>query len=125
VKPLDQRRPTLKRPYETVVIFDATLPDETIQSENAKLEEFIRKNAEFEKSELMGKKYLAYTIRKKKTGIYYLYLYKGDGDVAGKLEKHLKLNESVLRHLSVVRSENSAKPNMTTPLPIPIEEERK
>jgi small subunit ribosomal protein S6 len=103
VKPQDQRRLTLKRPYETVVIFDATLPDDTIQSESGKLEEFFRKNAEFEKTEVMGKKYLAYPIRKKKTGIFHLYLYIGDGDIAGKLEKHLKLNEAVLRHLSVGR----------------------
>jgi small subunit ribosomal protein S6 len=93
----------LKRPYETVVIFDATLPDTTIQSENAKLEEFFRKNAEFEKTEVMGKKMLAYPISKKKTGIFHLYLYSGEGDVAGKLEKYLKLNETVLRHLSVGR----------------------
>ena len=93
----------MKRPYETVVIFDATLPDDAIKSESGKLEEFFRKNAEFEKTEVMGKKYLAYPIRKKKTGIFHLYLYNGDGDVAGKLEKHLKLNETVLRHLSVGR----------------------
>jgi small subunit ribosomal protein S6 len=116
----------LKRPYETVVIFDATLPDDTIKSESGKLEEFLKKNAEFEKTEVMGKKYLAYPISKKKTGVYYLYLYKGEGDVAGKLEKYLKLNEAVVRHLSVVRSENNRKPAQEVPVqvPRPIEEER-
>ncbi|HUI91301.1 MAG TPA: 30S ribosomal protein S6 [Chitinivibrionales bacterium] len=93
----------MKRPYESVVIFDATLPEITIHGENAKLEEFFRKNAAFEKTVVMGKKMLAYPIRKKKTGIFHLYLYSGEGDVAGKLEKHLKLNETVLRHLSVGR----------------------
>jgi small subunit ribosomal protein S6 len=110
----------LKRPYETVVIFDATLPDDTIKSESGKLEEFLKKNAEFEKTEVMGKKYFAYPIGKKKTGVYHLFLYKGEGDVAGKLEKHLKLNETVIRHLSVVRSENVRKPALETPIPAPI-----
>jgi small subunit ribosomal protein S6 len=114
----------LKRPYETVVIYDATLPDDTIHSENAKLEEFFRKNADFESTVVMGKKYLAYPIRKKKTGIYHLYLYKGDGDVAGKLDKFLKLNESVLRHLSVVRQENAAKTAIGAPAPAASEGER-
>jgi small subunit ribosomal protein S6 len=110
----------LKRPYETVVIYDATLPDDTIQSESGKLEEFLRKNAEFERTEVIGKKYLAYPIRKKKTGTYHLYLYKGEGDVAGKLEKYLKLNESVLRHLSVVRNPNIAKPTREVPAAAPV-----
>ena len=99
----------MKRPYETVVIFDATLADDAIQGEIGKLEEFIRKNSEFERTEVMGKKYLAYPIRKKKSGIYCLYLYQGEGDIAGKVEKHLKLNEAVLRHLSVARTPASAK----------------
>ena len=99
----------MKRPYETVVIFDATLPDDAIKSESGKLEEFFRKNAEFEKTVVIGKKMLAYPIRKKKTGIFHLYLYIGEGDVAGKLEKHLKLNETVLRHLSVGRAQATSK----------------
>ncbi len=110
----------MKRPYETVVIYDATLPDDTIQSESGKLEEFLRKNAEFERTEVLGKKYLAYHIRKKKTGIYHVYVYKGEGDVAGKLEKFLKLNESVLRHLSVVRNPNVTKPAKEAPAAAPV-----
>jgi small subunit ribosomal protein S6 len=94
----------LKRPYETIVIFDGSLPDDAVKAEHGKVEEFLSKNAEFEKADVMGKRHLAYPIRKKKMGIYYLYLYKGEGDVAGKLEKFLKLNDRVLRHLSVVRS---------------------
>jgi small subunit ribosomal protein S6 len=108
---------TLKRPYETVVIYDATLSDDTVQSESGKLEEFLRKNAEFEQTVVMGKKHLAYPIRKKKAGVYHLYLYKGEGDVAGMVEKHLKLNASVLRHLSVVRSASVVQPAVATSAP--------
>ncbi len=116
----------MKRPYETVAIYDATLPDDTIQSEIGKLEEFLKKNTEFEQTVVMGKKYLAYPIRKKKTGIFCQYLYNGEGDVAGKVEKHLKLNEAVLRHLSVVRSPNAAKPvkALSEPAPAAAEKER-
>ncbi len=100
----------MKRPYETVAIFDATLSDDAVTGEIGKLEEFIRKNSEFERTEVLGKKHLAYPLRKKRSGVYCLYLYKGEGDIAGKVEKHLKLNEAVLRHLSVVRTTSPAKP---------------
>ncbi len=114
----------MKRPYETVVIYDATLPDDAIQKESGKIEEFFRKNAEFERTEVLGKKYLAYQISKKKTGVYHLYLFNGDGDVAGKLEKYLKLNESVLRHLSVVRNPGAAKPAKETVATVAVEGEK-
>ena len=110
VKPKDQRRFALKRPYESIVIFDGALSDDAISGESGKIEEFLSKNMEFESTVVWGKRHLAYPIRKKKTGIYHLYLYKGDGNVTAKLEKFLKLNEAVLRHLSVVRVDRPVKP---------------
>lgn len=87
------------------MIFDGTLPEDAVQKESAKIEEFIKLNAEFERTDIWGKKSLAYTIRKKKAGVYHLFIYKGDSEknYAGKIDKLLKLNESVLRHLTVVR----------------------
>lgn len=95
----------MKQNYETVVIFDGTLPEDAVQKESAKIEEFIKSNAEFERVDAWGKKSLAYTIKKKKTGVYHLFIYKGDSEknYAGKIDKLLKLNENVLRHLTVVR----------------------
>jgi small subunit ribosomal protein S6 len=113
VKPKDQRRFALKRPYESVIIFDGTLSDDAITGESGKIVEFLSKNAEFESTVVWGKKHLAYPLRKKKTGVYHQYLYKGEGNVAAKLDKFLKLNEAVLRHLSVVRSDRPAKPAPT------------
>jgi small subunit ribosomal protein S6 len=95
----------LKQNYETVVIFDGTLPEDTVQKESAKIEEFIKSNAEFERVDAWGKKSLAYMIKKKKNGVYHLFIYKGDSEknYAGKIDKLLKLNDAVLRHLTVVR----------------------
>jgi small subunit ribosomal protein S6 len=103
----------LKRPYESIVIFDGTLPDDAITGESGKIVEFLSKNAEFESTVVWGKKHLAYPLRKKRTGVYHLYLYKGEGNIAAKLDKFLKLNEAVLRHLSVVRVDHPVKPAPT------------
>jgi small subunit ribosomal protein S6 len=100
----------LKRPYESIVIFDGTLADDAITGESGKIVEFLSKNAEFESTVVWGKKHLAYPLRKKRTGVYHLFLYKGEGNVAAKLDKFLKLNEAVLRHLSVVRVDRPVKP---------------
>lgn len=95
----------MKQTYETVVIFDGTLSEETIRKENGKIEDFLKLNTEFEKTDVWGKRFLAYMIKKKKSGVYHLYIYQDQSEhnVAQKIEKLLKLNDSVLRHLTVIR----------------------
>jgi small subunit ribosomal protein S6 len=97
----------VKQKYETVVIFDGSLSDETVQKENGAFEEFLKVNTEFEKVDIWGKKNMAYPIGKKKSGVYYYYQFldQSEKNVANKIEKHFKLNDSVLRHLTVVREE--------------------
>jgi small subunit ribosomal protein S6 len=93
------------RPYETAVVIDGTLSDDAIQREQEQLEAFFKSNSsEFEKVDVWGKRPLAYTIRKKKTGHYAVFIYKAEGDIAAAFDKHVKLNEAVLRHLTVLRN---------------------
>jgi small subunit ribosomal protein S6 len=91
------------RPYETAVVIDGTLADDAIRKEQQQLEDFFKANAEFERADEWGKRPLAYTIRKKKIGHYVIFFYKSEGGVPAAFEKHIKLNEAVLRHLTVVR----------------------
>lgn len=93
----------MKRPYETVIVFDGTQSDEVLHKEQAQVEEFLKQNAVFEKVDVWGKRALAYSIKKKRLGYYCLFLYEGEGGVINALERLLKLNELVLRYLTVVR----------------------
>jgi small subunit ribosomal protein S6 len=93
----------VKRPYETVIVFDGTLPEEVLHKEQSGIEEFFRQNAVFEKTDVWGKRPMAYAIRKKRLGYYCLFLYEGEGDVVSGLERQIKLNERILRFLTVVR----------------------
>ncbi|MFP4012483.1 MAG: 30S ribosomal protein S6 [Chitinispirillaceae bacterium] len=92
------------RPYETAIVIDGSLPEDVIQKEQKKLEEFFSANAELEKVDVWGKRALAYPIKKKRSGHYVLFLYKGEGNVPAEFEKSIKLNENILRHLTVVRN---------------------
>ncbi len=92
------------RPYETVIVIDGTLPEDVIQKEQKQIEEFFQSNAELEKTDVWGKRALAYPINKKRSGHYVLFLYKGEGTVPAEFEKFIKLNESILRHLTTIRN---------------------
>lgn len=94
----------MKRPYESVVVFDGTLPDDVLQKEQQQIEEILKQNATFEKTDVWGKRALAYSIKKKKTGFYCMFLYEGEGNVVTTLDKFIRLNDNILRHLTVVRN---------------------
>lgn len=95
----------MKQNYETVVIFDGALSEDVIRKENGKMEDFLKSNTEFEKTEVWGKRSLAYAIKKKKSGVYHLYTFQDQSEknIAGKIEKFFKLNETVLRYLTVIK----------------------
>ncbi len=95
----------MKRKYETVVIFDGSLPDETVTKEQADIEEFLKKESDYDKTDVWGKKSLAYEVKKKKTGFYTFFVYDGESDVPEKLEKLFKLNQRIIRHMTVLYEE--------------------
>jgi small subunit ribosomal protein S6 len=94
----------VKRPYETVVVFDGTLPDDLLHKEQKQLEDLLKQNAVFDKTEIWGKRQLAYPVKKKRTGYYCMFLFEAEGDIAATIDKYAKLNNSILRHLTVVRN---------------------
>lgn len=93
----------MKRPYEAMVVFDGTLSDESLQKEQKQFEELLSHHTDFEKTDIWGKKTLAYPIRKKRTGYYCLFLFSASGDLVPIIDKHVKHNDRILRHLTVVR----------------------
>ena len=92
----------MKRKYETVVILDGSLPDETVASEQEKIEAFLKENADFERTNVWGKRTLCYEIKKKNIGYYLLFIYDGESDVPEKFQKAFRLNQKILRHMTVL-----------------------
>lgn len=95
----------MKRTYESVVIFDGSLPDETITKEREKIEKFLSENGELQKTEAWGKRSLAYEIKKKRIGTYFLFIFQGEGAIIEQLSRLYKLNFNILRHLNVLYEE--------------------
>lgn len=56
-----------------------------------------------------GRRRLAYTVKKKNAGYYVQLFHKSPTDVVPKLEQAFKLDEDVIRHLTVVVDKNMLK----------------
>jgi small subunit ribosomal protein S6 len=91
----------MKRIYETVVLLDAMLPDDSIESAIKEVEGFISQSGEIKKVDRMGKHRLAYQIKKKSHAFYAVFIYAGEGKLVDDLERKLRLNEKAIRFLTV------------------------
>jgi small subunit ribosomal protein S6 len=80
------------------------LTDEALEKEIANIKGALEKNeAKVEKIETLGKKALAYKIKKLKEGIYVLVNFKVKPSSIIAVEKVFKLDESILRTLIILK----------------------
>ncbi len=95
------------RKYETVIV---TTPDLTVEEKkklHEKVLDFIKKhNGELLTFEVWGKRRLAYPIKKQQKGYYTYYVYIADQNVVQDLVQWLRIQDSVLRYLTIKLEDN-------------------
>lgn len=88
--------------YETVIIFDSSLDEEKISSKVQDVERRVREaGGEVQSINRWGKRKLAYPIQKKENGFYVLLQYTTAGSQIAEIDRILRLDDAVLRHMTV------------------------
>lgn len=100
----------VKRNYEIYIIVDGNFEDPTVEEIISKYEKLMVKNGtEIINIDRMGRKRLAYPIKKKVNGYYICFEVLAPADVVGKLEKTFRIDENILRNLAIVMSKKDLK----------------
>ena len=90
------------RVYESAVLINAALEDEQIQSIISHIKELIvGSGGEIIEIEDWGRKRLAYVVKKSKIGYYAIFRFNAPPNINSKIERYYKLDESILRFLTV------------------------
>lgn len=93
----------MPRPYETVIIFDSALEDAQVQEKIQRLSSLVAPNGgDSVQVDVWGKRKLAYPIDKKEQGIYAVLRYETEPSALTEFERIMRLDEQVLRQLTVV-----------------------
>jgi small subunit ribosomal protein S6 len=88
--------------YETTFITKPEMSDEALQALRDRLIAVVGQyQGELVLNEDWGKRKLAYPITKEVRGHYTYLVYTGKGDIVHEMERNLRLNDQVLRFLSV------------------------
>ena len=89
--------------YETIVIIDPDLTEEQRIPLFERLEEIISKGSGMMiQNDQWGSKKLAYDIKKKNRGYYVLIDYCGDGDLVDEMERSFRIDDRVLKFMTIV-----------------------
>ena len=89
--------------YETTIIFDPGLEEARINEEVERVSQSIAQaSGEIVEVQRWGKRKLAYNIRKRRDGTYIHIKHKSPPELIGEMDRKFRLNEGVLRHLTVL-----------------------
>jgi len=94
--------------YETTIIFDPGLEEARINDEVERVSQSIgQAGGEVIEVQRWGKRKLAYNIRKRRDGTYIHIKHKSPPELIGEMDRRFRLNEGVLRHLTVLAAKES------------------
>ncbi len=93
----------LARLYETVVLVDANREDAAIEATVQKFQDMITAGGEVIRVDRWGKRRIAYEIAGRSHADYTVFYYNANkGSLVSELERMMRIDESVLRFLTVV-----------------------
>ncbi len=93
--------------YETLFVIKPTLTDEETAEQVAKVTEILAKEgAELLATNDMGMRKLAYPVEKHARGYYTILFFKAEGTTIHELERNLKINEDVIKFLTIKYTKN-------------------
>ncbi len=87
--------------YEVMYIIRPDLEEEEVKTNVEKFAEVVNTNGGTDlKAELMGKRRLAYEVKKFSEGYYVLMNFNGEARTVEELERLMKISDAVIRYLT-------------------------
>ena len=91
--------------YESIIIINPNCTEQAIKALESKFTGLINENGKIESVEKIGKKRLAYEIKKNREGYYILFNFEAKPDSIAELERNYRITDEVLKFI-VVRKED-------------------
>lgn len=90
------------RVYEVMYIGTPETADDEIVKLNESIEEMVvKEGGTIVKTEVMGRRKLAYPIKKKTEGHYVLFEIEDSGQTIAELERRMRVNDAIIRYITV------------------------
>ena len=91
--------------YELMFIINPTLEDEKKEAITATVQEIIATDGKVDNVDVWGLRRLAYPIQKMNEGYYVVVTFSAGPELPKELDRRLRNNENVIRHMIVCKDE--------------------
>lgn len=106
------------REYESIFVLNPDVSDAQVDVEVEKIREFLTgRKADVTEIQKWGRRKLAYEIGKHREGIYTLIRFNAESALPGELERRYRLNENLIRFLTVLYEKPTAAELAPPPVP--------
>ena len=87
--------------YESVIIINPSVDEDKLKSLVEKFSDLINKNGKVEKVDTLGKKKLAYEVKKNREGIYVVFYFEAEPTLIAELERNYRITDEVIKFIVV------------------------
>jgi len=87
--------------YESVIIINPNCTEEAVKALEEKITGLINQNGKVESVENMGKKRLAYEIKKNKEATYMLVNFESKPEAISEIERNYRITDEILKFITV------------------------
>jgi small subunit ribosomal protein S6 len=88
--------------YEMMFIARTDVPEEEIEKLTAQMDSVVSgAGGKTERIDKMGRRRLAYRVKKQREGFYILFTFEGNGGTVREFERRLKVTDTVIKFLTV------------------------
>lgn len=87
--------------YETIFLMKDDITEEQRNNVIENIKQYLTENASITDEENLGKRKLAYAVRKYQYAYYYVIQFTGKADIISELERKYRLNDDILKFITV------------------------
>ena len=87
--------------YESVIIINPNVDEEGIKTLVKKFTDLINSDGKIEKVDELGKKKLAYEIKKNNEGYYVVFYFEANSNVISELERNYRITDEVIKFMTI------------------------
>ncbi len=87
--------------YESVVIINPTVDEEGMKALISKFTDLINNDGKVEKVDELGKRKLAYDVKKFSEGFYTVFYFEANSDLIAELERNYRITDEIIKFMTV------------------------
>ncbi len=87
--------------YESIIIVNPNVDEEKLKELENTITSIVNKDGKMDKVEEIGKKKLAYEVKKNKEGIYVAFYFEGNPTLIAELERNYRIIDEVIKFIDI------------------------